>query len=162
GVFSGAGGQLPAERLVDIQQPLLRALGELRVGEHRRPHARVRSPVLQDPRLHVKRFSGDPQALGYLLQDLGAWPAQPALDLAEVRVGHPSRRGKLPQRDLGLLSLRADVLADGTYVYGIHIYMLATLLAIANAQQAPLGWPGGPRQHRTQIRSGIRVSLVSE
>src|SRR5262249_3773713 len=59
---------------------------------------------------------------GNLLQDLGAGPAQPALDLAEIRVGYPRRRGKLPQRDLGLLSLLADVLADGAYVHGIHAY----------------------------------------
>ena len=62
-------------------------------------------PVLQDPGLDVERLGGDPQALGDLLQDLRAGPAQPALDLAEVGVGHARGRGQLAQRDLGLLPL---------------------------------------------------------
>ena len=112
--------QFPAERVVDLQQHLLLALGEFRVGEHRCPHARVRAPVLQDPRLHVERLGGDPQPLGYLLQDLRAGPAQPALDLAEIRVGNPRSRRELAHRNLGLLALLADVLADGAYFHGIH------------------------------------------
>src|SRR5262249_57447705 len=102
GAVGGARRKFPAERLVAIEQHLLLALGEFRVSEHRCPHTRVRAPVLQDPRLYIERFRGDPQPLGYLLQDLRAGPAQPALDLAEIRVGHPRRRGKLAQRDLDL------------------------------------------------------------
>src|SRR5262249_21520446 len=111
----------PAERFVDLQQHLLLPLGELRVGEHRCPYARVRPPVLQDPRLHVKCLGGDAQPLGDLLQDLGAGTAQPPLDLAEVGVGDAGGRRRQATRDLRLLTLLADVLPDGADVDGTHL-----------------------------------------
>ena len=57
-------------------------------------------PLVEDPGLHVQRLGRDPQRLGELLQDVGARLAQPALDLAQIRVGHPGGVGELPQREL--------------------------------------------------------------
>src|SRR6516165_10026487 len=52
---------------------------------------------------------------GDLLQDVRAGLAQPALDLAEVRVRDPGRLGQLAQRELRLLPLLPDVVPDGVH-----------------------------------------------
>ena len=72
--------------------------------------AQVGRPVgrLEDAGLHVEGLGRDPQRLGDLLEDLGGGPAQPPLDLAEIRVGDPGQLGQPPQREAG----RAPLLAD--------------------------------------------------
>src|SRR6202000_710082 len=54
----------------------------------------------------------DAQSVGDLLQDLRARFAQSPLDLAQIRVGDTGQPGELAQRDLRLLALLPDVLAD--------------------------------------------------
>src|SRR5580704_9285313 len=120
----GGGRVLPAERLVDLHEHLLLPFGELRVGHQRGPDARVRRPVLEDPGLHVKRFRGDAQPLGDLLQDVRARLAQATLDLAQVGVGHPGRLSQLAHRDLRLLPLLPDVLPDRVHCHVTHIFSL--------------------------------------
>ena len=74
--------------------------------------ARVRSGEpdggLEDAGLHVEGLGGDAQRLGDLLEDLGRGPAQPALDLAQVRVGDAGQLGEPAQREPG----RAPLLTD--------------------------------------------------
>jgi len=106
---------LLAKRLVDLDQHLLLPLVELGIGEQRRPHAGVGRPVFENPGLDVEGFRGDAQPLGDLLQDVGTRFAQTALDLAQVRVGHPGLLGQLPERDPRLLPLLPDVLTDGCH-----------------------------------------------
>src|SRR6202012_6048678 len=76
--------------------------------------------VLQDAGLYVQGLGRDPQALGDLLEDLGARLAEPALDLAEVGVGDARGLRELTERDLRLLPLLADVLPDRVHRYLRH------------------------------------------
>src|SRR4051794_7042513 len=78
------------ERLVDVEQGTLLALGQLGVG----PYGQLDRQVVvvawvEDPRPHVQRLGRDAQALRELLQHLGRGFAHPPLDLAQVRVGYP-------------------------------------------------------------------------
>src|SRR5690606_33983519 len=103
---------LLAERLVDVDQDLPLTFGEEPVGHDGGYHVAVGFTVLDEARLYIERLGGDPQSLGDLVEDLGARLAQPTLDLRQVGVGDPRRLRELPQRDLRLLALLADVLAD--------------------------------------------------
>ena len=74
--------------------------------------ARVRSGVplgrLEDPCLHVEGLGRDAQRLGDLLEDLGRGPPQPALDLAQIRVGDAGQLRETPEREAGGGSLLTD------------------------------------------------------
>src|ERR1700728_2840778 len=89
--------RLLAERVVDLEQHLLLPLGQVGVSEHRVTDPQARPPVLEKAGLHVQRLGRDPQAPGYLLQDVGARAAQAPLDLAQVGVGDTSRLGELAE-----------------------------------------------------------------
>ena len=52
------------------------------------------------------------QRLGDLLEDLGRGPAQPAFDLAQVRVRHAGLLGELPQRQPRRQALLTQVVAE--------------------------------------------------
>src|SRR6266568_3968978 len=117
---------LLAERLVDVDQHLLLPLGDLGVGHDRVGDGGLALPVVEYAGLNVERLGRDPQALRDLLQDVGARPAQPAFDLAQVRVRHARSLGQLADRDLGLLALLADVGTDGVDVDRAHIASLTS------------------------------------
>src|ERR1700729_3615721 len=89
--------RLLAERVVDLEQPLLLSFGQVGVGEHRVATLQARRPVLEKAGLHVQRLSRDPQATCDLLQDVGARAAQAPLDLAQVGVRDASRLGELAE-----------------------------------------------------------------
>src|SRR4051794_34172891 len=72
---------LRAEGLVDLEQDLLLPFGDGDVAQDRRRDVGLGLSLLEDPCLHVERLGADPQCLRNLLQDLGAGPAQAALDL---------------------------------------------------------------------------------
>ena len=99
-------GVLAAKRVVDVEQHLALALGEGGIGQHGRLHRLVVAlGGLEDAGPDVQRLRRDPQRLGELLQHVGRRLAQPALDLAEVRVGNPGLVGELAQRELGAATL---------------------------------------------------------
>jgi hypothetical protein len=90
---------LLAEGFVDLEQHLLLPLVQRGIGEDdgARLHL-VPVPLgVEDAGAHVQRLGGDPQRLGDLLQHLRARLAQPALDLTQIRIGHPGGIGELPQ-----------------------------------------------------------------
>src|SRR5947208_5903008 len=138
-VLVGRRRVLPPERLVDLDEHLLLPFGELRVGQQRGPHPRIGRPVFQDPGLNVERFRRDAEPLGDLLQYVRARLTQATLDLAQIGVGHPGRLGQLAHRDLRLLPLLPDVLADRVDVHVTHARSLPRMLATANA---PASTPG--------------------
>lgn len=69
---------------------------------------------------HVQRLGGDPQRLGDLLQHLRARLAQPALDLAQIRIRHPGGIGELPQRQLRVAPLLTQILTEIADVERCH------------------------------------------
>ena len=77
---------LAAERQVDPHERLALLLDQVRVGEDVPHEVVVAALVLEDPGPHVERLGRDPQGLRDLLEDLRRRLAQPALDLAQVRV----------------------------------------------------------------------------
>src|SRR6202167_4621860 len=93
----GLSRRLLAERVVDLEQHLLLPLGQVGVGEHRVANLQTGRAVLEKAGLHVQRLSRDPQAPGYLLQDVGTRAAQAPLDLAQVGFGDASRLGELAE-----------------------------------------------------------------
>ena len=113
---------LLAERLVDLEQHLLLPLVERGIGEYdgARLHL-VPVPLgVEDAGADVQRLGGDPQGLGDLLQHLRARLAQSALDLAQVRIGHPGGVGELPERQLRVAPLLAQVLTEIADVERCH------------------------------------------
>src|SRR5262249_5839636 len=116
----GISSDLLAERLVDVDQHLLLSLRNLRVGLDRVGNGRLFRLVLEYPGLNVEGLGGDPQALRDLLENVGARLAQAALDLAQVRVRHPSGLGELANRDLCLLALLANVGANRVDIDRTH------------------------------------------
>lgn len=113
GFRSGLEPVLLAEGLVDLQQNALLPLVYGRVGQNHRPRLQLLPlPLIQNPGPHIEGLGGDPQRLGDLLQHLGARLAQPALDLAEVGIGHPRGIGELPQRQLRVAPLLAQVFTE--------------------------------------------------
>lgn len=113
---------LLAEGLVDLQQHLLLPLVQRRVGEDDGPRLHL-VPVplgVEDAGPDVQRLGGDPQRLGDLLQHLRARLAQPALDLAQIRVGHPGGIGELPQRQLRSAPLLAQIVTEIADVERCH------------------------------------------
>ncbi len=104
----------PCGRLVDLQERLLLPLGQGGIGEDDRAGLHL-VPVplrVEDAGPHVQRLGGDAQGLGDLLEHLRARLAQPALDLAQIRIGHPGGIGELPQRELGVAPLLAQVVTE--------------------------------------------------
>src|SRR6478752_8860911 len=102
------------ERRVDVEQRLLLSLGEHGVGEDGELDGSADALLeTDDPRSHVELLGGDAQRLGQLLQDLCRRPAQPALDLAQVRVGDACLLGELTQRQLRADALLPEVVAEG-------------------------------------------------
>ena len=99
---------IAAEREVDAHQGLLLLFADVLVG-HDRP-GQVGGPVggLEDAGLDVEGLGGDTQRLGDLLEDLGRGPAQPALDLAQVRVRDAGQLRETAQRE----ARRATLLTD--------------------------------------------------
>src|SRR5262249_19659673 len=89
-------------------------------------HAAFRLALLDEARLDVQRLGGYPQPLGDLIEDLRAGFAEPSLDLTEVRIGHPGLRRELAQRNLRLLPLLADVLADRADLRDLHDFSMLT------------------------------------
>src|SRR4051812_27899368 len=75
---------LTAESLIDLDEDILLALGQRRVGPDGRYQLGAGGPVLQDAGPDVELLGRDPQALGDLLQDLGTRAAQAPLDLGQV------------------------------------------------------------------------------
>ena len=101
------------ERGVDVEQRLLLALGQPGVAQDGELD-RAPDPVdrVDDPGPHVERLRGDPHRLGDLLQHLGGGLAQAALDLAQVRVGHPGLLGQLAERQPCELPLLLEVVTE--------------------------------------------------
>src|SRR5690606_15830990 len=106
---------LPGEGPVDVDERRLLAIGQGRVGVDGRLH--VPGPVLthsalvEEAGLAVQRLGRDLQALGEFLQDLCAGLLQSALDLAQVGVADSREIRELPQREPGVRTLLAQVLA---------------------------------------------------
>src|SRR4051794_8558690 len=101
------------ERVVDVEQRLLLALIEPRVGEHgqlHRPHLAL--VEVQDPGADVERLRRDAEPFRELLQHLCRGSAQSTFDLAQVRVRHTGLVGQLPKRKPGGESLLAQVVAE--------------------------------------------------
>ena len=131
----GGGAVLGAERLVDVDQRALVPLADRDVGQDRGDDVAA-LVVVEDPGPHVERLGGDPQPLGDLGQDLGAGLLQPALDLAQVRVGHPGGLRELAQGHLRRLPLLADVLTQRADLQRCHAFTLPRVLTVASTQQA--------------------------
>src|SRR5690242_10497396 len=104
---------LPAEGVVDLEKYVLLPLVDRRIGQYDRPCLQLLPlPLVEDPGPHVERLGGDPQGLRDLLEHLGTRLAQTALDLAEIRIGHPGGVGELPQGELRGTPLLTQVLAE--------------------------------------------------
>lgn len=113
---------LLAEGLVDLEQHLLLPLVERGIGEDDRTRLHVVPVALgvEDAGPHVQRLGGDPQGLGDLLQHLRARLAQPALDLAQIRIGHPGGIGELPERQLRGAPLFTQIVTEIADVERCH------------------------------------------
>ena len=114
---AGVGGNLEAvllaEGFIDLQQYALLPLVDRRIGQYDRPRLQLLPlPLIENPGPHIQRLGRDPQRLGNLLQHLRTGLAQAALDLAEIRIGHPGGIGELPQRELRRAPLLAQVLTE--------------------------------------------------
>ena len=86
--------------------------GQLRVGGDGVQDPRRRGAIgafLEDPGLDVQRLGRHLQAVRKLLQDLGAGPLEPPLDLRQVRVGDPGELRQLPKRQAGRHALFTQV-----------------------------------------------------
>ena len=92
-------GVLGHERVVDVEQHPLLAIGQHGVSVDSAHHAGLLVTLVEQAGLDVQLLGRDAQCLGQLLEDLGAGLAQPALNLAQVRVGHPGVLGQATQRD---------------------------------------------------------------
>ena len=102
------------ERVVDVEQRLLLPLGEPGVGEDGQlDRADLAVVEVQDPGADVERLRRDAEPFRELLQHLCRGPAQPAFDLAQVRVRDTGLLGQLPQRELRRDPLLAQVVAEG-------------------------------------------------
>lgn len=114
---------LLAEGLVDLEEHLLLALVQRGVGEDHGARLDLVPVALgvEDPGADVQRLGGDAQRLGDLLEHLRAGLAQPALDLAQIRIGHPGGIGELPQRQLRVAPLLTQILTESADVQGCHI-----------------------------------------
>src|SRR4051794_7641483 len=102
-----------SERVVDVEQRLLLALREPRVGEHSqldRPHLAL--VEVQDPGADVQRLRRDAKPFRELLQHLCRGSAQSTFDLAEVRIGDSGLLGELTERELGGEPLLPQVVAE--------------------------------------------------
>ena len=82
------------------------------VREHRADDIAGRAAVLEDAGPDVQRLGRDAQPLGDLLEDLRTRLLQTPLDLAEVGVGHTRVLRQLTKRDLRMLTLLTDVVAE--------------------------------------------------
>src|SRR5205085_10919677 len=94
---AGCTALLIPERLVDLEQRLLLALGDPRVGPDRGLDVGF-GRFVEDPGPDVQRLGRDLQALGDALEDLRGRLAQTPLDLAEVRVRDAGELAQLAQR----------------------------------------------------------------
>ena len=83
-----------------------------RVSSGRRACRGVAVALVEDPGPHVERLGGDLEALGELLEDLGAGLLQAPLDLRQVGVGHAGELGELAQREPGGLTLLTQVVTQ--------------------------------------------------
>src|SRR5690606_4907980 len=96
---------------------LLLPLGEARVGQDcqlDRAHPIGVGVGIDDPGPDVELFGGDAQRPSQLLEHLGRRPAEPALDLAEVRVAHANLVCELPQREPRRETLLLEVVTQRT------------------------------------------------
>src|SRR5690606_36994320 len=113
---------LLAEGVVDLEQHLLLTLVQRGVGEQHGPRLHL-VPVplgVEDPGPHVPRLGGEPLRLRGPSPPLRPRLAQPALDLAEVRIGHPGGIRELPQRQLRTAPLLPQVLTEIADVERCH------------------------------------------
>jgi len=104
------------EGLVDLDEDRPLAVAQSRVRRDRQPH---RAGLLEAGCSGVEDACADVQGLGRhlqpaseLLQDLCARPLEAALDLRQVRVRDPGEVGQLAQRQLGGLTLLAQLVAE--------------------------------------------------
>ncbi len=153
GAFCAVTGPEPvllAEGFVDLQQDLLLPLVQRRVREDDRTRLHL-VPVplgVEDAGADVQRLGGDPQRLGDLLQHLRTRLAQPALDLAQIRIGHPGGIGELPQRQLRVAPLLAQVVTEIADVERCHA---STVPHLANYCKHPLA----------KVRHATRLALAA-
>src|SRR5262249_2929217 len=110
-VFLGA---LVLERPVDLDERLLLAFAERLVAQDAGHEILVVLALLEDTGAHVERLGRDLQRARDRLEDLGARFAQPALDLAEVRIRDPGELAELAKRQPRVPALVADEFAEIT------------------------------------------------
>ncbi len=89
--------EITAEREIDADQGLLLILAQGLISQDQAAQVRRAIRRFEDAGLHIERLGRNPQSLGDLLQDLGGWPTQSALDLAEIRVRYPGQFGQTPE-----------------------------------------------------------------
>src|SRR6185295_17022330 len=106
-----------AHGAVEVDPHLLLAVVEVGRGADGVLQVRRRGRFLavtrvEDPGPDVEALGRDSEATGDLLEDVGARLAQPALDLAEVRVRDPGSVAQAPQGEAGVLPLLANELPE--------------------------------------------------
>src|SRR6185312_763775 len=86
-----------------------RDVGDDRVDEVGRTAV---AAIVEDAGSHVERLGRDPQAARDPLEDVGRRLAQPAFDLAEVRVRDAGELAQLAEREASVPALIANELAE--------------------------------------------------
>src|SRR5688572_16772106 len=105
-------GALPLERPVDVDQRLLLAFADRRIAQDLRFELGIVLALLEDARPHVQRLGRDAQPLRDRLKHFGRGLAQPAFDLAEIRVGDVRDLAELAERQARVAALVAYELAE--------------------------------------------------
>src|SRR5205823_3065265 len=105
---------LVLQRYVHLDERLLLVLGEERIAEDLALEVVVVGPLLEDAGAHIQGLRLDAEGLGDLLEDLGRWLAQAALDLAQIRVRDSGQLREASQREPVVAALLTDELAEVT------------------------------------------------